>query len=241
MAVTWNPWHGCDKISPGCANCYVYRRDASVDKDSRVVTKNAAFDLPVRRTRSGAYKIPPGETVYTCFTSDFLLDKADAWREEAWAMMAERSDLRFLFITKRIDRLAACMPPGWERDFGHVCIGCTVENQDRADYRLPIFLSLPIARRVVICEPLLTAINLRPYLVAGEIAEVVVGGESGSAARPCDYRWVLDIRGQCMDAGVAFHFKQTGARFIKDGRLYRIARKFQHAQACRACIDYTPG
>ena len=57
-------------------------------------------------------------------------------------------------------------------------------------------------------------------------------------ARPCDYSWVLDIRRQCMEAGVSFWFKQTGARLIKDGRLYRIPRSQQHAQARRAGIDY---
>ena len=36
MAI-WNPWHGCKKISPGCLNCYVYRRDAEFGKDSRKV------------------------------------------------------------------------------------------------------------------------------------------------------------------------------------------------------------
>lgn len=58
-------------------------------------------------------RIPSGETVYTCFSSDFLLSDADPWRPEAWAMMRRRSDLHFLFITKRIERLAALLPPDW--------------------------------------------------------------------------------------------------------------------------------
>ena len=46
----WNPWHGCTKISPGCKNCYVYRRDAEFGKDASVVHKTASFDLPIKKT-----------------------------------------------------------------------------------------------------------------------------------------------------------------------------------------------
>ena len=43
----WNPWHGCTKCSPGCQNCYVYRRDAEFGKDASIVKKTASFNLPV--------------------------------------------------------------------------------------------------------------------------------------------------------------------------------------------------
>ena len=204
-----------------------------------MVRKNADFSLPIRRTRTGEYKIPPGDMVYTCFSSDFLLEDADAWRGEAWSMMRERSDLQFLFITKRIDRLQKCLPDDWGGGYENVHICCTAENQDRADYRLPIFLDAPIRCRSIICEPLLEPLDLRPYLGPG-ILEVIAGGESGNDARPCRFEWFLDLRRQCEAAGVAFRFKQTGARFMKDGRLYRIPRPFQHEQARRANINFIP-
>ena len=73
MAI-WNPWHGCKKISPGCYNCYVYRRDAEFGKDSSIVTKTAMFDLPLKRNRKKEYKLQPeSEPVYTCMTSDFFI------------------------------------------------------------------------------------------------------------------------------------------------------------------------
>jgi len=237
--VTWNPWHGCHKLSEGCKNCYVYRTDAAHDRDASAVVKTASFDLPRRGTRNGGYKIPSRTMVYTCFTSDFFLEDADAWRADAWAMVRERRDLRFLFITKRIDRMASCLPEDWGGGYSHVEIGCTCENQRMADYRLPIFKCAPAAAKYIICEPLLGEIDLSAYL--GDWVEgVIVGGESGTQARPCDYGWVLGIRTQCVAAGVPFRFKQTGAQFIKDGKLYRIERKFQHAQARKAGIDYTP-
>lgn len=76
--ATWNPWHGCRKISPGCLNCYVYRRDAEFGKDSSIVEKTASFDLPLKRNRKKEYKLQPKEEpIYTCMTSDFFLEQED--------------------------------------------------------------------------------------------------------------------------------------------------------------------
>ena len=240
MSVSWNPWHGCRKISEGCRNCYVYRQDSRHDKDSREVRQTAMFDRPVRRSRDGRFKVPAGEMVYTCFTSDFLLEEADAWRAEAWEMMRIRHDLRFLFFTKRIDRLAAVLPPDWGDGYENVVIGCTVENQAMADRRIPVFLRLPIRHRMLVAEPLLEELDLSAYL--GErIEEVCAGGESGEDARLCRYDWILSLREQCAASGVRFRFHQTGARLIKDGREYHIRRADQISQARRAAIDYPGG
>jgi protein gp37 len=232
----WNPWHGCHKISPGCQHCYVYRSDARYGRDASHVTKNQDFNLPIKKKRDGEYKLPAGETVYTCFTSDFFLEDADEWRIEAWQMIRVRRDLNFFIVTKRIDRFEVNLPHDWGGGYENVSICSTCENQDRADYRLPIFLALPIRHKSIICEPLLGPIHLSPYL-GDAIDNVTVGGESGDEARICDYAWVLDIRQQCLDKGVSFHFKQTGARFVKDGKLYHIQRKYQHSQAIKANID----
>ena len=95
-SVMWNLWHGCHKFSEGCRYCYVYRGDAKRNVDSSVVVKTKNFDLPVRTNKSGSFKIPSGTFVYTCFTSDFFVEDADAWRTEAWEMIRQRSDLHFL-------------------------------------------------------------------------------------------------------------------------------------------------
>ena len=237
MAVTWNLWHGCHKLSEGCRNCYVYRTDQKHGRDSAQVEKTASFDLPIRRNRAGEYKIPPGTLCYTCFTSDFFLEDADEWRPKAWRMMCERADLHFLFITKRIARFYECIPEDWGQGYENVAIYCTVEDQQQTGLRLPIYLGAPIRHKGIICEPLLGPVDLTPYL-GSAIEEVIAGGESGSEARICDYAWVEALRDQCVEAGVSFHFKQTGARFRKDGRVYRIPRKHQFNQAARAGIDY---
>lgn len=71
----------------------------------------------------------------------------------------------------------------------------------------------------------------------GGIDRIIVGGESGRYARPCHYEWVLDVRRQCEEAGVGFHFMQTGGNFYKDGKNYKLTHKLQMAQARRANID----
>ncbi|MEG1559814.1 MAG: DUF5131 family protein [Clostridia bacterium] len=232
----WNPWHGCKKYSAGCENCYIYRIDSAHGKNASVVFKTGDFLLPIQRKRNGEYKIKSGEFVFTCFSSDFLLDTADEWRSEAWAMMRMRSDIEFFFITKRIVRLASQLPDDWGLGYGNVHISVTAENQHETEIRLPIFNDLPIANKYIVCEPLLSPIDLTPYLNS-EIINVSVGGESGEFARPVNYDWILDIRRQCETAHVNFIFRQTGARFIKDGKLFNIPRKYQHSQAKKACID----
>jgi protein gp37 len=217
-------------------NCYVYRGDERYGRDSSVVAKTQSFDLPLRKNKRNEPKIPPGETVYTCFTSDFFLDEADAWRREAWAMIRLRQDLDFLIITKRIHRFHIELPADWGGGYDNVTIFSTVENQAMADFRLPLLLDAPIKHKGITTEPLLERVDLSRYL-GPSIEGVVAGGESGPNARICDYDWILDLRRQCMETGVPFTFKQTGRYFRKDGKLYTIERKYQHTQARRAGIN----
>lgn len=240
MAI-WNPWHGCKKISPGCYNCYVYRRDAEFGKDSSIVTKTSNFDLPLKKNRKKEYKLQPdGEPVYTCMTSDFFIKEADEWRPDVWRMIKYRSDLDFVVITKRIDRFMECIPGDWGDGYDNVTIMCTCENQSRADYRLPIFLVAPIKHKSIIHEPMLEAINIEKYLQSGQIDQVTCGGESGDNARVCDFAWILETMEQCVKYDVSFWFKQTGAKFKKGNRIYQIERKDQMIQASKAGVDFAP-
>ena len=237
MEVTWNPWHGCTKYSEGCRHCYVYRQDEMFGRDSTICKKTNDFNLPIKKDRRGNYKVPSGSLIMTCFSSDFLLSDADSWRDECLEMMRLRSDCMFYFFTKRIDRLNFSLPD-------NVIVGCTCENQKMADYRLPIFKKLNIKYKTIILAPMLERMDISRYL-DDDIYEVNVSGESGSSPqiraqiRALNYDWVLDIREQCIKANVNFGFHQTGARFIKDGKEYRIERKYQIEQAKKANIDFS--
>ena len=107
----------------------------------------------------------------------------------------------------------ASLPTDWGMGYDNVNIGCTVETQEMADYRLPLFLSYPIKRRFIAVSPVLEKIDLTKYLHG--IQHVTVSGENGRDTRVCDYEWVLDIRNQCKEADKTFWFKSTGTHFSK--------------------------
>ena len=232
----WNPWRGCHKYSEGCKFCYIHKGDAKRGTDTNKIIKTDNFNAPVVRNKKGEYKIKPGQTVYLCFSADFLIEEADKWREDCWEMIRERSDLNFIFLTKRIERFLQCIPGDWNDGYDNVTVGCTVENQDRADFRLSIFEKLPIKHRNVICQPLIEEIDIEKHLDKVEL--VLVGGESDRNARPLNYNWVLSIRNQCIAKGVPFEFRQCGTHFIKDGKEYTLHVKELCSQARKANISW---
>lgn len=232
MGVMWNPWHGCHKKSAGCLNCYVYFLDGRRDRDAGVVTRSKTnFYLPVARDRTGAYKLKGGQEIPTCFTSDFFIEEADAWREEAWRIIHSRPDVDFLICTKRIERFNGCLPPDWAEGYDNVIIAVSCENQLAADTRMPVFAEVKAKRKYVFVAPILEYVDLTPYLAVGSFDAVSVGGESYSNARECNFDWVKRIRFDCAEYGVRFDFHQTGSNFVKDGRRYRIKHADEYAQA----------
>ena len=233
----WNPWKGCKKCSDGCRYCYIYKGNAKRGVDTSIIEKTKDFAKPTERLKNGNYNMKSG-IVYTCFSTDFLIEEADAWRHECWQMIKERKDCTFLFLTKRIDRFMDCIPDDWGDGYENVVVCCTVENQKNADYKLGIFVKLPIKHKGITAQPLIEAINMERYLEGIEL--VVVGGESDANARPLDYNWVLDIREQCIKKNVPFEFRQCGTHFIKNGKYYRIQTKDLCDQARKADIDFKP-
>ena len=231
----WNPWRGCKKHSDGCKFCYIHKGDSKRGIDTNVIQKTDNFLAPIKKNRNGEYKIKSGKTVYVCFSADFLIEEADEWRNECWEMIKERSDLNFLFITKRIERFIECVPSDWDNGYENVIVGCTVENQSVADYRLEIFSKLPIKHKNIICQPLLERINIEKYL--NDIELVMVGGESDKNARPLNYDWVLNLREQCLRKGIPFQFRQCGTNFIKDGKTYKLKVRDLMSQARKSKID----
>lgn len=232
----WNPWRGCRKLSEGCKFCYIHKGDFKRGIDTGVIVKTDNFYAPIARNKNGEYKMKSGQTVYLCFSTDFLLEDADDWREECWQMIKERSDLTFLFLTKRINRFLDCIPKDWGDGYDNVIVGCTIENQATADYKLSIFNELPIKHKDIICQPLIEKIDISRYLKNIEL--VVVGGESDNNARPLDYQWVLFLREQCINAKVSFEFRQCGTNFIKDGTMYKLTVRQLCFQAKKAGINW---
>lgn len=231
----WNPWRGCKKCSAGCKHCYIHKGDFKRGINTNEIVKTKDFYKPVEKSKNGHYKIKSG-TVYLCFSSDFLIEEADSLRNECWEMIKERSDLTFLFLTKRIERFLNCIPKDWGEGYENVFVCCTVENQANADLKLSIFKDLPIKKKGITAQPLLENIEIEEYL--DNIELVVVGGESDKYARVLNYDWVLNIREQCLRKNVSFEFRQCGTHFIKDEKKYTLKTKDLCSQAKKAGINY---
>lgn len=233
MEISWNLWHGCHKKSEGCKNCYVYRRDNLIGKDPSFVYKTKSFNIPVLKDRKGNYKYPSGSEFMTCFSSDFFIEEADAWREDALNMIKERNDCSFFLITKRPERILKVMNP---LDYPNLTIACTMENQKRVDERLPIYLNTPLYSYEIMIEPMLEEIDFTKHDLS-KVNLISVGGESGNNARVLDFNWVKKIHSLCKEKNIMFYFHQTGAHIIVDGKLFNIPRNKQHSQAHKAFKD----
>ena len=216
-------------------HCYIHKGDAKRGINTNDIVKTKDFCKPVEKLKNGSYKLK-SEIVYTCFSTDFLIQEADGWREECWKLIRQRADCTFLFLTKRIERFMECIPEDWDDGYENVVVCCTIENQENADRKLPVFQTLPIKHKCITAQPLIGPIDMEKYL--DHIELVVVGGESDRDARVLDYDWVLNIREQCIRKHVSFEFRQCGTHFIKDGKQYRLQTKDLCSQARKANINY---
>ncbi len=239
MHDIWNPWHGCKKISEGCDHCYMYYLDRMREKKGCEIYRTGNFDYPLKKDRKGNYKIKSGEKIRVCMTSDFFLQEADPWRDEAWEIMRQRSDVIFYLLTKRPERVAEHLPKDWGDGWENIFFNVTAENQYRADERLPILLTLPFRHKGVMCAPFIGAVSLAKYLQTGQIEQVVCGGENYDGARPCNFEWVKQLRSECEMHHVSFTFMETGTKFIKDRKLYTLPNKrLQSEMAYKSGMNY---
>lgn len=109
-----------------------------------------------------------------------------------------------------------CLPPDWGSGWNNIFFNVTCENQRRADERIPILFDLPFKHKGIMCAPFIGPVSIRQYLTAGQIEQVICGGENYDGARPCNFDWVKSLRQECVDANVTFCFIETGTVFIKD-------------------------
>lgn len=238
MNDIWNPWHGCRKYSEGCDHCYMYFLDREHHQDGSIIyrVKNN-FDYPVRKDRMGNYAIPSGATIRVCMTSDFFLEEADPWREEAWDLMRRRPDVLFWLLTKRAFRIRECLPGDWGDGWKNVALNVTAENQQRADERIPILLDIPAAFKGIMTAPMVGPVEIDRYLRTGQILTVLCDGENYDGMRPLHYEWVQSLSEQCRKYNVNFEFIGTGNVFVKDGKTYRIRKDLQMQQARKSGLS----
>jgi protein gp37 len=209
---TWNPWRGCERISPGCARCYMFAQQERVGLDPNVVTRTKTWAEPDRWQRE-CEKLGKREMVFTCSWSDFFIEEADAWRPEAWAIIKRTPNLTYQILTKRPELIADRLPADWGSGYPNVWLGVSVENKHFLS-RMDVLRAMPAVVRFISAEPLLE--NLMPELEAHleGYGWCVIGGESGNGTnrfRPMEHQWARDMFAACERHGVARFFKQSAA------------------------------
>lgn len=256
--ATWNPVTGCDRVSPGCDHCYALSLSARLkamgqpkyQTDGRAETSGPGFGVtthPDELDRPLSWATP--RRVFVCSMSDLFHPQVPAeFIDRVWAIMSRTPQHTYQVLTKRPQRMRSYLVGDgitrrpWITDLAgaevswplpNVWLGVSVEDQQRADQRIPQLLATPAAVRFVSAEPLLGPVTLRddwldPCARAAHDVEgpsimhlqhdperrigwLIVGGESGPQARPMHPAWARQLRDQCQQADVAFFFKQWGS------------------------------
>lgn len=211
---TFNPWWGCVRVSPACKHCYAesmakrYGHEVwGVGSNRRFLSDNN-WALPLK-WNAAAKAAGSRARVFCASMADVFEDRRDldAERVRLWALIGATPWLDWLLLTKRPQVISELAP--WGKVWPHnVWLGVTVDDQRRAEERLPVLVDIPAAVRFISAEPLLEQIDLELWL--DRLDWVITGGESGGHSRPSSPSWFHSLHDQCMAAGVAFHFKQWG-------------------------------
>lgn len=212
---TWNPLTGCDKISPGCKNCYAERMSRRLQAMGQPNYADG-FKLTLHEN---ALEIPLGwkkpQTVFVNSMSDlFHKNVPMSFIQKVFGIMRQASWLQFQVLTKRAERLASLSNKlEWAPN---IWMGVSVESKEYI-YRIDNLRNTEAKIKFLSIEPLLGPVG---KISLKGIDWVIVGGESGPGARPMKQEWVLEIRDQCTSANVPFFFKQWGGiNKKKAGRL----------------------
>lgn len=170
---TFNPWTGCQKVSPGCDHCYAEgwahrsghvewgphgaRRRTSVSTWNQPLKWNAEAAAAGRRARVFCASLADVFDNHASITS--------GWRGDLWHLIARTPHLDWLLLTKRPQNIGRMLPdgygaPAWGEGWPNVWLGTTAENQDEANRRIPHLLAVPAQVRFLSCEPLLGPVDL---------------------------------------------------------------------------------
>lgn len=186
VTIRFNPWRGCTKVSRGCANCYAEagsKRNPAVlgvwgDAGTRVIASESYWRLPLKWDRQAA-KAGERRRVFCASLADVFEDRPElvSPRQRLFRLIGDTPYLDWLLLTKRPENVLRMTHDEWcppvpghvsqNAGDGHswkwpsnVWLGVSVEDQQRADERIPILLQTPAAVRFLSCEPLLGPLDL---------------------------------------------------------------------------------
>jgi len=192
---TVNFWRGCQKVSPGCKYCYMYRNQSYHGIDPKKITRSSD------NTFFQALKWKEPKRVFTNSLSDFFLVEADEWRNDAWKVIESTPQHEWQILTKRPELVMDRLPKNWGEGWDQVILGVSVENQDYF-YRAHELSLIPATRKFLSIEPLIGPINILTTIEGSRpidsIDWVIIGGESGNdfgdyRYRKCEIEWIEKI------------------------------------------------
>ena len=221
--ATWNPTTGCDRISPGCDNCYALRMSARLkamgvrkyNRDGNPETSGPGFGLQCHEKE---LVIP---TIWKTSRMIFVDSMSDLFHKEVpldfiekvFNTIKETPQHIYQILTKRSQRLRDLSDSlEWHEN---IWMGVSIESQQYA-FRVQHLKETSAKTKFISAEPLLGKITLD----LDGIDWVIGGGESGPRFREMHRDWIAYIRDQCLDQNVPFFFKQWGGVHAKkNGRL----------------------
>lgn len=214
----------CFKVSPACTNCYaevMARRTAAMQggefKPYANMRKYPELELRRDMIKGWAQKKKPRKCFVSSMTDIFGEFVHDEWVFEILDGMYAAPLQTFQMLTKRAERSYRLIT-GWLKYRGltqlpaNMWIGMSVEDQIRAEERIPWLVKIPAVVRFLSCEPLLMAVDISYWLKDNLIHWVICGGESGNkkTIRPMHPRWAITLLDQCLFSQTSFFFKQWG-------------------------------
>ena len=205
---TWNPVTGCKKISSGCANCYAETMARRLQA-MRVPGYENGFDLTLHEERLLQPLQRRKPTMYFVNSMSDLFHPSVPFNfvDKVFATIQQTPQHVYQILTKRPERMHRYFNTKHRMVPYHAWLGVTVENRKQGLPRIDSLRDIPCQVRFLSCEPLLEDLGVFDL---GGIHWVIVGGESGSRARPMQGVWAEHIRHLCRQYQTAFFFKQWG-------------------------------
>lgn len=222
--ATWNPWHGCKKVSPGCKYCYMYRdKDRYGQDPTTVLRSKSTFNAPLKWSQDMQMGLPKGDAftgmkIFTCSWSDFFIEEADEWRPEAWEIIKKTPEFTYQILTKRPGRINYCLPPDWDHGYDNVWLGVSIESDEEIN-RAFLLHNVKAKAKFISAEPLIGAIDKFPNLFGYgglDLDWLIIGGESGNKTgkylyRACSIGWIEELIWWCNHLSVPVFVKQLGS------------------------------
>lgn len=203
---TWNPVHGCSKVSEGCKNCYAerisYRKFSITDHPWTEEHAEANVQLKPYKLDEPRKFSEPTRIFVNSMSDLFHRLVPDEFIHDVFDVIEDLPQHRFQILTKRPERAVE-----WSRWPDNVWMGTSVENARVAD-RIDTISQCDANVLFISFEPLLAPVG---DVDLSEIDWAIVGGESGQNYRPMDHAWAREIRDLCVRDEVAFFFKQSAA------------------------------